>query len=259
MRGVLMLIGLGGLCVMARAEIATQAVEYRDGETALEGYLAWDDAGPAKRPGVIVAPDWMGPSEFYQQKAQALAKLGYVAFVADIYGKGIRPKERAEAGAQAGKYKKDRPLMRGRMRAALAKLLEREHVDPQRVAAIGFCFGGTCVLELARGGAEVAGVASFHGGLDSPTPEDAKNIKGKVLVLHGADDPNVPPEQVAAFQQEMREAKVDWHMVSYGGAVHSFTKPAAGNDPSKGAAYDEKADKRSWQTMRDFFGELFGK
>jgi dienelactone hydrolase len=132
-------------------------------------------------------------------------------------------------------------------------------VDGKRLAAIGYCFGGTTVLELARSGAEVRGVVSFHGGLDTPNPGDAKNIKGAVLALHGADDPHVPPRQVAAFEEEMRSAGVDWQMIVYGGAVHGFTNPANGSNPSTGVAYDEKADRRSWEAMRSFFTEIFGK
>ena len=147
--------------------------------------------------------------------------------------------------------------MRQRVLAALDELKKNPKVDEKRIAAIGYCFGGTAVLELARSGAPILGVVTFHGGLDTPTPGDAKNIKGKVLVLHGADDPYVPPEQVAAFQEEMRKGGVDWQMVFYADAVHSFTKPAAGTDKSKGNAYNEKADKRSWEAMKSFFKEIF--
>ena len=141
--------------------------------------------------------------------------------------------------------------------AALDELKKNPNVDEKRIAATGYCFGGTAVLELARSGAPVVGVVTFHGGLDTPKPEDAKNIKGKVLVLHGADDPAVPPAQVAAFMEEMRKGGVDWQMVFYADAVHSFTKPAAGTDKSKGNAYNEKADKRSWEAMKSFFKEIF--
>jgi dienelactone hydrolase len=162
-----------------------------------------------------------------------------------------------EAGAQAGKYKSDRALLRQRVQAGLDTLLKQEGVDKRRVAAIGYCFGGTTALELARSGADIAGVVSFHGGLSTPTPEDAKNIKAKVLACHGADDPNVPPAEVAAFEKEMRDAKADWQLIAYGNAVHSFTDKSAGNDNSKGAAYNENADHRSWQAMKDMFAEIF--
>jgi dienelactone hydrolase len=147
--------------------------------------------------------------------------------------------------------------MRARARAGLEVLLKQPQVDPQRVAAIGYCFGGTTVLELARDGTDIAGVVSFHGGLSTPTPDDAKNIKAKVLALHGADDPFVKPEEVAAFEEEMRKGGVDWELVKYGDAVHSFTNPQAGTDKSRGAAYNEKADRRSWEAMKTFFNEIF--
>ena len=148
--------------------------------------------------------------------------------------------------------------MRARVAAALATLKAQPGVAPDKVAAIGYCFGGTTVLELARSGANVAGVVSFHGGLDTPAPQDAKNIHAKVLALHGADDPYVPADQVAAFENEMRQGGVDWQLVAYGGAVHGFTNPANGSDNSKGAAYNAVADARSWAAMQQFFGELFG-
>jgi dienelactone hydrolase len=162
-----------------------------------------------------------------------------------------------EAGSLSGIYRGNRPLMRACANAGLEVLRSHSLADTNRIAAIGYCFGGTVVLEMARSGAELAGVVSFHGGLSTPNPGDAKNIKGKALVLHGADDPAVPPEQVIVFQDEMRKANVDWQMVTYGGAVHSFTNPDAGNDPSRGAAYNGKADKRSWEAMKLFFAEIF--
>ena len=182
---------------------------------------------------------------------------GYNVFAADIYGKGIRPQTPREAGAEAGKYKNDRALFRARVRAGLAALAGQDRTDPKRIAAIGYCFGGMGVLELARSGADLAAVVSFHGGLSSPTPEDARNIKAKVLVLHGADDPNVPPKEVAAFEEEMRQGGVDWQLIAYGGAVHAFTDWQAGNDNAKGAAYNAQADRRSWEAMKQFFAEVF--
>jgi dienelactone hydrolase len=242
-----------------RADVVTKFVDYRDGETDLRGYLAYDRAIQGARPGVLVIHDWMGEGPFDRVVSEKLAKMGYVAFSADIYGTGIRPKDSKEAGAQAGIYRKDRTLMRSRADAALQVLLSSDLVDRARVAAMGYCFGGGVTLELARSGAPLAGAVSFHGNLDTPDPTDARNIKAKVLVMHGADDPNVPEEQVLAFQKEMRDARVDWQFIAYGGAVHAFTNPAAGNDNSRGAAYNEKADRRSWQAMTMFFKEIFGK
>ena len=226
----------------------------------MEGFLAWDDAlspEPPRRPGVLVVHDWTGPGEYTRMRARKLAELGYIAFAADIYGKGIRPATPQKAGAQAGIYKKDPQLMRQRVQAGLDVLRAQPRCDPKRVAAIGYCFGGTCVLELARNGADVVGVVSFHGGLSTKTPDDAKNIRGKVLVLHGGDDPFVTPQEVAAFEDEMRAAGVDWQVVVYGGAVHSFSNPSSGNDKSRGAAYNAAADQRSWEAMKAFFKEVF--
>jgi len=244
----------------AQARLVTKTVEYRQGETVLEGYLAYDDAVKGKRPGVLVIHEWKGLGPYEKARADQLAALGYVAFAADIYGKGVRPATPELASAEAGKYRgADRSLMRARAAAGLEKLASFNEVDPDRLAVIGYCFGGTAALELARSGAKLKGAVSFHGGLDTPIPADALKIRGKVLVLHGADDPHVPPAQVASFQQEMRMAKVDWQMIYYGGAVHSFSNINSGNDPSKGAAYNEKADRRSWEAMKQFFVEIFAK
>jgi dienelactone hydrolase len=243
---------------ISSAAIKIEPVEYKQGDTPLEGWLAYDDAAAGRRPGVLVVHDYYGVSDFAKERAGELAKLGYVAFVADIYGKGVRPGTPADAGAEAGKYRNDRPLLRARVSAALDILKNNPNVDPARIAAIGYCFGGMGVLELARSGADIAGVVSFHGSLDTPTPQDAKNIRCKVLILHGADDQHAPAAQVAALEDEMRAAGVDYQVVLYGGAVHAFTRPDSGTDPSKGVAYNEKADKRSWQAMKVFFAEIFG-
>lgn len=244
----------------AQARLVTKTVEYRQGETVFEGYLAYDDAVKGKRPGVLVIHEWKGLGPYEKARADQLAALGYVAFAADIYGKGVRPATPELASAEAGKYRgTDRSLLRARAAAGLEKLASFKEVDPDRLAAIGYCFGGTAALELARSGANLKGAVSFHGGLDTPIPADALKIRSKVLVLHGADDPHVPPAQVASFQQEMRMAKVDWQMIYYGGAVHSFSNINSGNDPSKGAAYNEKADRRSWEAMKQFFVEIFAK
>jgi dienelactone hydrolase len=243
--------------VNAHGAIRTEVVDYRHGDTVLEGYLAYDDSIQGKRPGVVVVHEWWGINNYVRMRTEQLAKLGYVAFAIDMYGKGVRAKDAKEAGSLSGTYRSDRALMRSRANAGFEVLKNHSLTDVNRIAAIGYCFGGTTVLEMARGGTQLAGVVSFHGGLGTPNPGDAKNIKGKVLALHGANDPAVPPDQVMAFQDEMRKAGVDWYFVSYGGAVHSFTNPDSGNDPSKGAAYNEKADRRSWEEMKDFFAETF--
>jgi dienelactone hydrolase len=239
----------------AVATVRTRTVEYRDGDQVCEGVLAWDDAATGKRPAVVVVHDWMGVRDETVRRAKMLAELGYVALAADVYGKGTRPKDTQEAGALAGKYKGDLPLLRSRVRAAFDTLAKDPKVDSSHVFAIGYCFGGTAALELARSGAPLAGVVSFHGGLATKDAADAKNVKCPLLVLHGAADPYVPPAEVAAFQKEMTDAKVDWQMVYYADAVHAFTNPGAGNDPSKGAAYDARADRRSWEAMKGFFTE----
>jgi len=241
---------------LARAEIKTETILYKDGETTLEGHLAYDPALTGKRPAVLIVHQWKGITDGEKRRAEMLAKLGYVAFVADIYGQGVRPTTAQEAGAQAGKYKSDRKLLRQRANAGLAWLRQNDRVDTKRIAAIGYCFGGTTVLELARSGADIAGVVSFHGGLDSPTPEDGKKIKCRVLALHGADDPFVPEKDLAAFEQEMRTNGVDWQLIKYGGAVHSFTDWSA-DGSMKGAKFDARADARSWQDLQQFFAELF--
>jgi len=252
---MVMMLALGASA--ASAEVRTKVVEYKQGDTVLDGYLAWDDAVKGQRPGVLVVHQWMGLTDYEKMRAQQLAGLGYVAFAVDVYGKGVRPKTTAEAGALAGKYKSDRTLLRSRVTAGLAALRGNDMVDAKRIAAIGYCFGGTAVLELARSGADIAGVVCFHGGLDAPNPDDGKAIKARVLILHGADDPYSSPKDIAALQQELRAGGVDWQMVLYGGAVHAFTQKAAGSDASKGAAYNAGADARSWQAMRDFFSEIF--
>lgn len=240
-----------------RAIPFTQEVEYLHEEALLEGYLAYDDTSESQRPGILVVHDWTGIGSFVRDRVDKLAQMGYIVFAVDIYGKGVRPQSSQEAGAEAGKYKADRELLRGRVLAGLGVLQKHPLTDPRRIAAIGYCFGGTTVLELARSGADIAGVVSFHGNLDTPNPEDARNIKAKVLVLHGADDPLVSSEEIAVFQEEMRSAGVDWQMVFYGDAVHSFTKPAAGDNKASGSAYHEKADRRSWEAMKQFFAEIF--
>jgi len=238
------------------AEIKTKIVEYRDGDVVLEGMMAWDDA-IAKAPGVLIVHQWMGRTDYEEGRAKQLAKLGYVAFALDIYGKGVRANNPQEAGKLATIYKTDRGLYRRRLTLGLEQLRAQSMVDSKKIAAIGYCFGGTGVLELARSGVDVNGVVSFHGGLDSLKPEDAKKIKAKLLICHGADDPFVPAKDIDAMKKELSDADVDWQMIYYSEAVHSFTQPMAGNDKSRGAAYQENADKRSWQAMNSFFNEVF--
>jgi dienelactone hydrolase len=241
----------------ARAEIVTKAVDYGEGSALLQGKLVFDDAVKEKRPGVLIVHQWMGPTDYELGRARQLAEMGFVAFVADIYGRDVCPKDQKEAAEQVAQYRKDRALLRARVAAGLAVLKGQPQTDATRVAAIGYCFGGGAVLELARSGAQLLGVVSFHGNLDTPNPADAKNIKTKLLVLHGADDPYVPAEQINGFRKEMEDAKVDYRLISYPGAVHAFTIKEAGGDNSKGAAYNAQADADSWRKMKEFFGEIF--
>ena len=236
--------------------VQSRTVDYKIGDQAFEGLFVHPRGAKGKVPGVLMVHNWLGVSGETRKQAERMARLGLAVFAVDVYGKGIRAKGPQDASALAGKYKGDRALLRSRVAAGLDALRASGLADAKRIAAIGYCFGGTAVLELARSGADIAGVVSFHGGLDSPSPADGKNIRAKVLVLHGADDPYVPAKDIAAFQQELRDAKVDWQMVYYAGAVHSFTHKEAGSDPSKGAAYDERADRRSWQAMLTFFQEV---
>lgn len=252
----LLSLALASLCAHSlNAALKSESIEYKQGSVALEGVLVYDDAIKGARPGVLIVHQWKGVSDHERQQAEKLAHLGYAAFCADIYGKGIRPQTPQEAGAEAGKYKKNRALLRDRVNAGLETLRKQKGVDPRRIAAIGYCFGGTTVIELARSGADLAGVVSFHGGLDSPTPADGKNIRCKVLACHGADDPFVPVKDLEAFESEMRDSGVDWRLIKYGGAVHSFTDRKA-DGSMKGAKYDEKADQRSWEDMKAFFAEV---
>ena len=245
------------LSLAALPLLAGQPLSYADGATKLAGYVARPAAVKGKVPGVVVIHQWMGLTDHERKVSDDLAKLGYVALAADIYGEGVHPANTGEAGKLAGSFKGDRALYRRRISAAIEALKAQKGVDASRLAVIGFCFGGTGALEAARGGLPVKGVISFHGGLDVPADYAAGPIGAKVLVCHGADDPFVPAKDVTAFQDEMRKAKADYVFIAYAGAVHAFTQKEAGNDNSKGAAYNEAAHRRSWQHMKDFLKEIF--
>jgi len=242
----------------AFAAITTKKVPYELDKTKFEGVLVYDDAKKGV-PGVVLVPNWLGINEANLKQAELIASRGYVVFVADAYGVNARPKNQEEAGKAAGAVKGDRNLMRARMKKALEVFLAQKNLpmDSKKLAAIGFCFGGTAALELARSGAKLGAVVSFHGGLSSPTPDDAKNITAKVLALHGADDPFVPADEVAAFEAEMRNAKLDWQLVAFGNAVHSFTDVDA-NMAGK-AQYNPVVAARAYAMMDSFFAEAFAK
>ena len=229
----------------------TQEVVTTIDDQRFVGSVVFDTSSTERRPGILMVPNWMGPTQGSLDKAKHIAAMGYVVYMADLYGESIRPTNNDEAGKAAGAVRSDRPMMRQRMQhqlSVLKNLAEQTPLDPEHVAAIGFCFGGGCVLELARSGATVnGGVVSFHGNLDTPNPELAAGLKSPIMVLHGADDPLVPPEMVADFWQEMAGAPVNVAFIAYQGAVHSFTNPAAA---MKGIAeYHADAAKRSMIAM----------
>lgn len=237
-------------------DIRTEVIEYKQGNQVLQGFLAYDANLKGRRPGVLVIHEWNGLGEYVEGRAKQLAELGYVAFAADIYGKGVRPTPPKAAGQEAGKYYADRDLAKARARAGFDILARHERVNADKIAAMGYCFGGTMTLELARSGAPAVGFVVFHGGL-KPTKDEGKNITGEVLVLNGADDPYVPKADIEQFKAEMDSASVKWDMVLYPGAVHAYSNPRTGNNVASGAAYNEAADKASWEAMKAFFTRIF--
>jgi dienelactone hydrolase len=241
------------------AKTQERVVEYKAGAQTFEGFVAMPSPiqKSKKLPGVLIVHNWMGVTEETKSKAREFAKLGYVAFAADIYGKGVRPSNMDEAAKQATLYKTDRKLFRERLNLGLQQLQALPEVNANKIAAAGYCFGGTGALELARSGAKIKGAISFHGGLDSPEPTLGKNIQAQVIAFHGADDPYVPEKDLVAFETEMKSNKVDYQLIKFGNTVHSFTEKAAGNDPSKGAAYQAQSDQRSWSMTREFLQQLF--
>ncbi|WP_407310563.1 dienelactone hydrolase family protein [Pseudomonas sp. nanlin1] len=237
--------------------VTVKSIVYEIEGTAFESRLVYDTDILSPRPGLVMAPNWMGVTEGAERIAQAVASKGYVVLLADLYGKSVRPTNPDDAGAAMMPLKDDRALLRKRMQAAYEQLQAQTLtvVDKANMAAFGFCFGGCCALELARDGAPLKAAVSFHGTLDTPNPADAKNIAGSVLVLHGAADPLVPKEQLPAFEAEMDAAGVDWQLLSYGGAVHSFTDPEA-NTPGM-FMYDQKTSDRAFQAMHNLLEEVF--
>jgi dienelactone hydrolase len=237
--------------------LQTRLIDYRDEDTILEGRLVWDDDFSGPRPGVLVAHAWGGRSDYEDGKADSLARLGYAAFALDLYGKGVRGSGPEENSALMQPFLEDRDMLQKRLLIALATLRQQAEVDATRVAAIGFCFGGLCVLDIARTGEELAGVVSFHGLLGGPANALGNGINTKILVLHGWDDPMAKPEAVIALASELSAAGADWQLHAYGNTTHAFTNPNADNR-NMGTVYDATADRRSWQAMTNFFDELFG-
>jgi dienelactone hydrolase len=236
--------------------IQTQTVEYKDGDVVLEGYFAWDDTNSDRRPGVLIAHAWAGRSEFEEGKAESLAELGYAGFALDLYGKGMRGSNAEENTALMQPLLDERITLQRRMTLALEQIRKQEIVDDSRVAAMGFCFGGLSVLDLARTGADLSGVASFHGLFNSPGNTANNRINASVLVMHGWDDPMAKPDQVLALAEELTAMEADWQIHGYGNTMHAFTNPAA-NDPGFGTVYNELADRRSWQSLQLFLAEIF--
>lgn len=236
--------------------LQTKKITYHDGDTTLEGYYAIDDRFSGKRPAILICHDWSGRNEFAENKAAKLAELGYAAFALDMYGNGKKGSTNEEKSALMQPLVQNRSALQTRILAALTALKQLPEVDTQHIGAIGFCFGGLCVLDLARSGADVKGIVSFHGLLNAPENTGHKKISAKILVLHGYDDPMVTPEQVMQFGNEMTQAKVDWQLHMYGNTMHAFTNPLA-NDPGFGTVYQKNADQRSWIAMQDFFKEIF--
>jgi dienelactone hydrolase len=236
--------------------IQTQTVEYKDGDVLLEGYLAWDDTNGDRRPGVLVSHAWAGRSEFEDGKAESLAELGYAGFALDLYGKGVRGNNAEENNALMQPLLDDRKTLQRRMTLALEQFRKQEVVDVARVAAMGFCFGGLSVLDLARTGADLSGVASFHGLFNAPGNTEGNRMLAKVLVMHGWDDPMAKPDQVLSLADELTTMGADWQIHGYVNTMNAFTNPAA-NDPGSGTVYNAQADRRSWQSLQLFLAEIF--
>ena len=231
-------------------------IEYTHEGTTLEAFFAWDPAATSA-PGVLVSHAWGGRSEFECDKARMLAGLGYCGFALDVYGKGVRGSSPEENARLMQPFLEDRALLQGRLTAALDTLRTQPEVDAARTAAIGFCFGGLCVLDLARTGSDVRGVVSLHGLFHPPGNTTGTSIRAKVMALHGHEDPMVPVEAVNGLQKELTEAGADWQIHVYGSTVHAFTNPQA-NDPSHGTVYNPVADRRAWVVTKDFLNEVLG-
>ena len=236
----------------------TGDIDYRSEAANLRGYLAFEETTAERRPGVLVFHEGLGLGDFAMARARKLAELGYVALAADMYGDRKQVTSMESMMEVIGDLRSNPAKLRGRAAAALDALRAQPQVDASKLGGIGFCFGGTTVLELARGGYPVKAVVSFHGGLETAAPAEKGAVKTKVLVCTGADDPMIPPEQVNAFEEEMRKAEADWQLIAYGNTVHSFTNRDAGkNVPLPGLAYNESSDRRSWASMRAHFDEAF--
>ncbi len=245
----------------AWAEIKGKEVTYSEGGVTMKGYIAWDDKVKGKRPGVLVVHEWWGHNDYVRSRAKMLAEIGYTALAVDMYGEGKTASHPDDAGKFAGEVRKNLPLAKARFEAAMKALKADPTVDPAKIAALGYCFGGTIVLEMARAGVPLLGVASYHGALATETPAQPGKVKARVAVFTGAEDPMIPPAQVEAFKQEMDKAQVNYKVVSYPGVKHSFTNPAAnelGQKFNLPLAYNAEADKDSWTQTQAFLKDVFG-
>lgn len=247
-----------GLPMAVSAEVKLEPVQYQDGDQALTGFVAYDDALPGQRPGVLVVHEWWGLNDYAKRRAEMLAELGYVAFAADMYGDNRVTEHAADAQGWMKQITENLEAWQRRALAGLKALKSSDRVDGERLAAVGYCFGGATVMQMAYAGADLDGVVSFHGPLPAATPEQQKFIKPSILIAHGAEDSHVPPERVTAFQQTLDAAGADWEMVIYSGAKHGFTNPDADGYGMDGLAYDPKADARSWALMQSFLAEVLG-
>ena len=241
----------------AAAEVQTKQIDYKQGDTVLQGFLAWNDTIKGKRPGVLIVHEWWGHNDHVRYQAKRLAEAGYVGFALDMFGKGKVTTHPKEAQAFMAEAKKDPALLKARFQAALEQLKQDPHVAVDRIAAIGYCFGGSVVLDEARAGADLDAVVSFHGALATDHPAQPGKVAARILILTGAADPFVPADQVAAFTKEMKAAGANFHLVSYPGAKHGFTNPDVGKARLDALAYNAEADQQSWAAMLAFFKEVF--
>ena len=258
MRAIALLITLLGVGSID-AGVKTKTIEYDHDGTKFVGFLAYDDATNDKRPGVLVVHEWWGLNEYAKKRATMLAEMGYVAFCPDMYGNGQVTEHPKEAGKMAQTVRMNVATWQARAKAGLKVLTSQEQTDTKNLAAIGYCFGGSTALQLAYVGSDLKAVCTFHAALPTPTDEQAKAIKAKILICHGADDAFISKESIEKFKKGLDHAKAKYQFESYPGAVHSFTVPEADKKELKGMAYNEAADKKSWQQMKDLFKEAFGK
>ena len=260
MKAILFLLTCA-LATVASAGVVTKTITYEHGGTKLEGYLAYDDSTDAKRPGVLVFPEWWGLNDYAKGRAKQLAEMGYVAFAVDMYGNGQSTTDAKKAKEWVGPFY-GKPLMAERARAGLDELLKTGLVDEKKVAAIGFCFGGSTCQALAYSGAPLAGIVSFHGGLVQSAPEALAKVRAKFLMLNGAIDPTIKAEEIAAFQKALDSGHIDYQFINYSGALHAFSNPGATKLAEESGmtamvGYDETAARRSWAQMKLFFDEIF--